>query len=155
MGRGWSSQGNRLTLWSDRHGHAEPSLQQKVRPCPAHSAPAPLARLSPTHRHVRPAPCVPCFGDGVHELPANAEVTEFNISISVQKNIGRFDVCKGRKFKPVSQGCRFPFQQQQLQRLDVGSTVRSPSRLDALAAATEDPGWEQEEMEPALKTPHA
>lgn len=134
----------------------EPSLQQQVRPCPAHGAPAPLARLSPTHRHVRPAPCVPRFGDGVHELPANAEVTEFNISISVQKNIGRFDVCKGRKFKTVRQGCRFPFQQQQLQRLDVaGGAARSPSWLDTLAVATEDAGSEQEEVEPAPKTPHA
>lgn len=50
------------------------------------------AGIYPFRRHVRPAPCISCFGNGVHKLSTNAKVTEFNISISVQKNIGRFDI---------------------------------------------------------------
>lgn len=123
--------GNRLTLQSDdRHGCAEPGLQKEGKilysPRAGH---LPAARLIPTHRHVRPAPCIPRFGNGVHKLSTNAKVTEFNISISVQKNIGRFDVCKGKKFKPASQGWRFKFQEQQLQRTDTGSAAQSPSPL--------------------------
>lgn len=118
--------GNRLTRQSDdRHGHAEPGPQKKGK-----ILPSPRGRqLIPTHRHVRPAPGIPRFGNGVHKLSANAEVTEFNISISVQKNIGRFDVCKGKKFKPVSDGWRFPFQEQQLRRIDTSGAAQWPSPL--------------------------
>lgn len=117
--------GNRLTLESgDRQGRAEPGLQKE-----GTVLPSPRARqLSPTHRHVRPAPRIARFGNGVHKLSANAEVTELNISISVQKNIGRFDVCKGKKLKPVSHCCGFPFQAQQLQRMDTGSAARGHAR---------------------------
>lgn len=106
-------------------------------------------RAHPTHRHVRPAPCIPRFGNGVHELSANAKVTEFNISISVQKNIGRFDVCRGKKFKPVSHSWRFQFQAEQLQRIEAGSAAPSLSPL-VLDAAQDHEG-----MEAAPEMPHA
>lgn len=123
--------GNRLTLQSDdRQAHAEPGLPkegkilQSPQPCQL-----PAVQLIPTHRHVRPAPCIPRFGNGVHKLPTNAEVTEFNVSISVQKNIGRFDVCKAKKFKSVSHSWRFQFQEQQLQRINTGSAAQLPLPL--------------------------
>ena len=47
-----------------------------------------------TYCHVWPAPSISCLGNGVHKLSTDAKVAEFNISTSIQKNIGRFDICK-------------------------------------------------------------
>jgi hypothetical protein len=47
-----------------------------------------------TYCHVWPTPSISCLGNGVHKLSTDPKVTEFNISTSVQKNIGRFDICK-------------------------------------------------------------
>lgn len=47
-----------------------------------------------TYCHVWPASSISCLGNGVHKLSTDAKVAEFNISTSIQKNIGRFDICK-------------------------------------------------------------
>lgn len=49
-----------------------------------------------TYCHIRPTPSISCLGNRVHKLSTDAEITELYISTSVQKNIGRFDVCKRR-----------------------------------------------------------
>ena len=48
------------------------------------------------YRHVRPAACVSGLGYGIHQLTADAEITQFDITFSVHKNVGRFDVCRDR-----------------------------------------------------------
>lgn len=102
---------------------SEPGLVKRVRKLLSPQAPS--TKLSPTHRHVRPAPCISCFGNGVHKLSTNAKVTEFNISISVQKNIGRFDICKGKKFKLLSLSWSVQFPKEQLQRISTNSDCRT------------------------------
>lgn len=45
-----------------------------------------------THRHVGPAPGIPALRDGVHQLPADPEITEFNVALSVEEDVGGFYV---------------------------------------------------------------
>lgn len=47
-----------------------------------------------TYCHIWPTPGISCLGNGVHQLSTDAKVTELNIPTPVQKNIGRFDICK-------------------------------------------------------------
>lgn len=48
-----------------------------------------------THSHVRPAACVSGFGDGVHQLTADAKVAQLYVAVAVQEDVGRLDVCEG------------------------------------------------------------
>lgn len=42
---------------------------------------------SVTHRHVRPAACIPGFSDGVHQLTADAEVAQLYVAVPVQEDV--------------------------------------------------------------------
>lgn len=53
-----------------------------------------------TYCHVRPAACVSGLGYGVHQLAADAKIAQFDIPLSVHKNVGRFDVCEHSKGQP-------------------------------------------------------
>lgn len=40
-----------------------------------------------TYSHVRPAACIPGFGDGVHQLAADAEVAQLNVAVPVEEDV--------------------------------------------------------------------
>lgn len=55
-----------------------------------------------THSHVRSAARVSGFGDGVHQLTADTKVTQLDVAVPVQQDVGRLDVCEDEKTKTVS-----------------------------------------------------
>lgn len=44
------------------------------------------------HSHVRSTASISGLGDGVDQLPADAKITQFNVAVSIQENVGGFDV---------------------------------------------------------------
>lgn len=48
-----------------------------------------------THGHVWSAARVSGFGDGVHQLTADAKVAQLYVAVPVQEDVGRLDVCGG------------------------------------------------------------
>ena len=47
-----------------------------------------------TYGHIWSTASVSSLRDGIHQLTTDAEITEFNVSIGVQKNVRRFHICK-------------------------------------------------------------
>jgi len=54
-------------------------------------------KLCATHRHVWSAPCIPGFGDGVHQLTTDAKVTQLYVAVPVQEDVWRLNVWQGKK----------------------------------------------------------
>lgn len=50
-----------------------------------------------THSHVRSAARVSGFGDGVHQLTADAKVAQLDVAVPVEEDVGRLDVCEDEK----------------------------------------------------------
>lgn len=50
-----------------------------------------------THSHVWSAARVSGFGDGVHQLTADAKVAQLYVAVPVQEDVGRLDVYEGEK----------------------------------------------------------
>lgn len=48
-----------------------------------------------THGHVWSAARISGFGDGVHQLTADAKVAQLYVAVPVQEDVGRLDVCEG------------------------------------------------------------
>lgn len=44
--------------------------------------------------HIRSAACISGFGDGVHQLPADAKITQLNVACPVQEDIRWLYVCR-------------------------------------------------------------
>ena len=47
-----------------------------------------------TYGHIWSTTSVSRLRNGIHQLTTDAEITEFNVSIGVQKNVRRFHICK-------------------------------------------------------------
>lgn len=54
-------------------------------------------RSGATHGHVRSAAGVSGFGDGVHQLAADAEVAQLDVAVPVQEDVRRLDVWRERR----------------------------------------------------------
>ena len=50
-----------------------------------------------TYCHIWSAAHVHCLGDGVDELTSDSEIAQFELTITINENIGRFDICGDRR----------------------------------------------------------